>query len=166
MKVLLIASVFITILLSHFFFTTGSQSSTATGGWAVYQFDAPAEPRLDLYFAPGLYWLGLSYAISGAFAVWCFSMLLAMRRAAIGGLTFSAAMWAGLCFLTGCCGSPMLPLYLGLFGPKFIDMTRPLVFVFTLVSILVGYAWMLKYSRKEKDDHVDTGLHETIGANS
>jgi len=38
--------------------------------------------------------------------------------AAGGGVTLLGALMAGGCFLIGCCGSPMLAVYLSLFGAK------------------------------------------------
>jgi len=38
----------------------------------------------------------------------------------------------------------MLPIYLGLLGPKFLGVTKPLTFGLTLLSIVIGSAWMLK----------------------
>ena len=59
-----------------------------------------------------------------------------MRRASLaasaGGLTLSGILAASVCFLTGCCGSPMLPLYLGLLGPNFLGVTNPLTLAITL----------------------------------
>ncbi len=40
-----------------------------------------------------------------------------------------------------------LPVYLGLLGPKFLGVTRPLTFGVTVVSIGVACAMMLKRSR-------------------
>lgn len=166
----LIATVFASVLLGHFFYATRSPArSKSTGSWATYEFDQPNETRVSRYIGPGEHWLGLSYALSGSFATFCFARMLTMRREVLaesaGGLTLSAVLWASVCFLTGCCGSPMLPIYLGLFGPKFIGITRPLTFVLTLLSILVGYAWMLKRAEKAIAKNVYASLHEAPGAN-
>lgn len=139
------------ILAGHFFYATRSGApSTASGGWAAVDFDEPQQPALARYVKAGDCWLGLSYGLAGAFGVWCFGHLLQMRRRALaasaGGLTLSGFLWAGVCFFTGCCGSPMLPIYLGLFGPKFLSLTKPLTFGLTSLSIAVGYAWMAKRS--------------------
>ena len=143
--------VFAAVLLGHFLYVT-QEPASAGGPWADYEFDAPDETRLDRYTASGDYWLGLSYGLSGAFASWCFLYVLKLRReslaAGAGGLTLAGVLWAGVCFLTGCCGSPMLPVYLGLLGPKFLSVTKPLTFVITLLSITVGLAWMLRRARK------------------
>lgn len=160
--------VFAAIVLGHFAYTTSSTAAPAGGQWAAYEFEEPEGSRLDHYVGHGNYWLGLSYGLSGAFAAWCFGRVLVMRRSSLaasaGGLTLSGVLAAGVCFLTGCCGSPMLPLYLGLLGPNFLGVTKPLTFAVTLLSIAIGYVWMLKGVCKIPENNVNTRLHETVGA--
>lgn len=161
--------VFAAILLGHFGYTTRGSAATAGGQWAAYEFDEPEGSRIDHYLGHGNYWLGLSYGLSGAFAVWCFGRVLSMRRPAVaasaGGLTLSGVLVAGVCFLTGCCGSPMLPIYVGLLGPNFLSVTKPLTFGVTLLSIAVGYYWMNTRGCKVPVKDVNARLHETAGAN-
>lgn len=166
----IILTIFVGVLIGHFLYATGVPAPQATGNaWAQFEFELPAESRVSRYLGPGAYWLGLSYASAAAFAVYCLGRILRMRRASLaasaGGLTLSGVLWASVCFLTGCCGSPMLPIYLGLFGPKFIGATKPLTFVITALSILLGYVWMLKRAQKEIDKNVNPRLHEDVGAN-
>lgn len=148
-------SVFIplTVLLGHFFYVIGSVGGRDQGsGWADLESLRPAESRWELYTASGEYWLGLSYALAALFAAWCLIRVFELRREAAvssaGGLTLSGVLVASVCFFTGCCGSPMLPVYLGLFGPQFMSVTKPLTFGITLVSIAVGYAWMVRTAPK------------------
>lgn len=164
-------AVFVLVLAGHFFYVTGDvPASSGKGPWASFEFDAPEESRLLRYVNAGDHWLGLSYALAGTFGTWCFLRMVRMRREALaasaGGLTMSGVIWAGVCFLTGCCGSPMLPLYLGLFGPRFMSVTKPLTFGLTLLSIVVGYAWMLKRAQKAIEKNVNARLHETAGADA
>ena len=149
----ILPAIFCLVFVGHFLYTTRSLSGTTSDDtWAVYEYDQPVESRLVLYMEPGEYWLGFSFSLAGTFAVFCFLRILKMCRAALaastGGLTLSGILWAAICFLTGCCGSPMLPLYLGLFGPKFLNITKPLTFVVTLLSIVAGYVWMIKRASK------------------
>lgn len=166
-----VVAVFVGVLLGHFFYVTRAATATPKPGgpWASYTFDQPTESRFARYTGPGEHWLGLSYALAGSFATFCFGRILRMRREALtesaGGLTLSGVLWASVCFLTGCCGSPMLPIYLGLFGPKFMSITKPLTFGLTLLSIIVGYAWMLKRAEKAIAKNVNTRLYEAPGAN-
>jgi len=165
------AAVLVTVLLGHFFYVTRSATVSADGGpWAAYNFDQPQESRWVRYTGPGEYWVGLSYGLTGAFATWCFARIIRLRREALAanaaGLTLSGVLWAAVCFLTGCCGSPMLPIYLGLFGPKFMSVTKPLTFGVTLLSIVVGCVWMMKRTPKAIATNVNARLHETVGADS
>lgn len=162
-------AIFVAVLSGHFLYSRRPPKVAENGVWASYQFEALEASRLSRYIGPGEYWLGLSYALTGTFAAWCFGRLVRLRREALAasasGLTLSGLLWAGVCFLTGCCGSPMLPVYLGLFGPRFVDVTKPLTFGLTLVSIGVGYAWMVKKAPRRIRDSVNAGLHENAGAN-
>jgi len=159
------ACVFLLILTVHFAWTTRPAPAGKPGGpWAAYALDAPAESRLSRYAGTGDYWLGLSYASAGAFACVCLARLIRLRREALAssasGLALSGVLWGAVCFFTGCCGSPMLPIYLGLFGSRFGNVTRPLTFLITALSILGGYAWMLKRAPKAIAKDVHARLHE------
>ena len=157
------------VLGAHFWIVSGPAPQTPSG-LARYDFSAQQPLRLASYFNAGDYWLGFSYALATAFAAWCFLRVLYLRRQALAssaaGLTLSGVLVAGVCFLTGCCGSPMLPLYLGLFGTQFLSVTKPLTFCITVLSILIGYAWMLKRAPIAIKNNVHDRIHETPGANS
>ena len=99
------------------------------------------------YVETGSFWLGFSYALSLGFAA------VALRRyrehrsrrtknLAIGGATFSGVLVVAGCYLLGCCGSPMLIVYLNLFGAGFLPLAKPLVAGLTTVMVLVGWYWM------------------------
>ncbi len=153
MKWLITASVFCVILAGHFIYSVPAAGSTSTvnGQWASYDLDQPQESRLTRYMQAGDYWLGLSYALAGGFASFCLLRAIRRRRQAIisstGGIALSGLLWAGVCFFTGCCGSPMLPIYLGILGPKFIGVTKPLTFAITVLSIFIGAVVMFKHPR-------------------
>ncbi|HFQ81911.1 MAG TPA: hypothetical protein ENK33_11145 [Desulfobacterales bacterium] len=158
MKWLISATVFCVILTGHFLYSVPATGSTSTvnGQWASFHLDQPQESRLSRYTKAGDYWLGLSYALAGGFASFCLLRAIRRRRQAIisstGGIALSGLLWAGVCFFTGCCGSPMLPIYLGLLGPKFIGVTKPLTFGITVLSIFIGALIMFK--RKRSTNHV------------
>ena len=170
MKWLLVSCAFLAVLAGHFLYVTRSVSTpNEDGPWASYEFERSEESRWRRYIGPGQYWLGFSYGLAGAFATFCLLRAIRMRReslgASAGGFALGGALWGTVCFLTGCCGSPMLPVYLGLLGPRFLGVTRPLTFALTAVSIAVGYGWMLTRARKAVANNVNTGLHEDAGAN-
>lgn len=89
------------------------------------------------------YFLGFAYALAFAFATYALMHWRNSRRQAIVGATFGvglgSALWAGTCFLIGCCGSPMLSVWLGLFGAKALGLTKPLVAAITALSVGCGY---------------------------
>jgi hypothetical protein len=99
------------------------------------------------YVEPQNYWLGYSYGLSLAFAGVALrryreQRLCAARNLAIGGVTLSGFLAVAGCFLAGCCGSPMLGVYLSLFGASFLPWAKPLVAALTTVMIAVSYWWM------------------------
>ena len=65
--------------------------------------------------------------------------LCAARNLAIGGVTLSGFLAIAGCFLLGCCGSPMLAVYLSLFGASFLPFARPFVAGVTTITIIVGW---------------------------
>lgn len=107
---------------------------------------------LARYIESQSYWLGLSYGLSLAFAVAAFRryrerQLCAARNLAIGGVTLSGVLAVAGCFLLGCCGSPMLVVYLNLFGAAFLPFAKPLVAGLTATSLAAGWCWMRRQER-------------------
>ncbi len=97
------------------------------------------------------HFLGFAYALVFAFALYALVHWQRSRKQAIMGAAFGvglgSALWAGTCFLIGCCGSPMLSLWLGLFGAKALGLTKPLVAAVTALSVGCGYLCLRKPSR-------------------
>ncbi|MCS6949388.1 MAG: hypothetical protein NZ520_02880 [bacterium] len=87
--------------------------------------------------------LGIAYALAIAFAVYALMQWQRSRKAAVAGAVLgtglASALWAGACFLIGCCGSPMLGVWLGLFGAKALGIAKPLIAAVTLLSVGCGY---------------------------
>lgn len=108
---------------------------TADGAW------------FRLYLESGMHYLGLSYAASITFAAVMFRRyrerrLCADRNLAIGGITLSGVLGVVGCFLIGCCGSPMLGVYISFLGPWFLPWTGPMTLGFTVLSLAGGWWWM------------------------
>lgn len=153
MKRLVLMCVFLAILSGHFLYVTRNVlTSNGNGQWASYKFEQTEESRWSRYVGPGEYWLGFSYGLAGAFAAFCLAIAIRMRReslaASAGGLALGGLLWASVCFFVGCCGSPILPVYLGLLGPKFFGVTKPMAFALTVISITIGYRLVLKRAEK------------------
>jgi hypothetical protein len=105
------------------------------------------------YIETQSYFLGYSFALSLAFASvairqYIEKRTMAAKGAAIGGLSLSTILGFAGCFLTGCCGSPMLAVYVSLLGTAFLPFAKPLVAVLTTLSIF-GTAWWLNRSAKK-----------------
>ena len=110
----------------------------------------PAEGHwLQRYVETRNYWLGYSYGLSAAFASaallnYLKSPCWASRAYAIGGATFTGLLAVSGCFLVGCCGSPMLIVWLALFGAAFVPLAKPLVALVTTITIAAAWVWMLR----------------------
>lgn len=107
---------------------------------------------LDRYIAGGHYWMGYVYALSIGFAVYALLLFVGTRmettgRFAIGSISFSGLLAVFGCFLVGCCGSPMLGVYLSLFGASFLPFARPLVALITTILITGSWLWLRKKTR-------------------
>jgi hypothetical protein len=98
------------------------------------------------------YMLGISYALAGAFTVFAFLRLSERReRGVVGmlsGITLTGFLYFGVCFFTGCCGSPMLAVYLSVLGPSFLGFTKPIILAITVLSITASYFWMERKANK------------------
>lgn len=98
------------------------------------------------------YFLGYSYALAVAFTVFALSLSIRQRRGQVGGvlggLTLMGALYAAGCFLIGCCGSPMLAVYLSLFGASFLGVVKPIVAGITTVSVVVSGVVLVRRARR------------------
>lgn len=106
---------------------------------------------LRTYFTSGAPWLGASYALSAAFTAYALLIFRENRRkaaaGAVGGLAAMGALYAVGCFALGCCGSPMLPIYLSLLGGKLIGVGGPVMFGLTLLSVGIGFLILRRRAR-------------------
>lgn len=107
---------------------------------------------MDRYIAGQSYWLGLSYGSSLAFAAAALRRyrerrLCSARNLAIGSVSISGVFAVLGCYLLGCCGSPMLGVYLSLFGAAFLPLAKPLVALLTIVSLGAAWWWMKRRER-------------------
>ncbi len=104
------------------------------------------EDFLSSYLRTHDIFLGLSYALSTGFFTYALVAYRENRRsgvkALVGSATLSGALYAGACFFLGCCGSPMLGVYLALFGAPFLGLTKVATFAVTLVSVALGMRWL------------------------
>jgi hypothetical protein len=147
---LLPAVVFVAVFVAHALFV-GSFATSTPSGWTDSGISAAAAGPFGLgaYWRGQDYFLGFSYALGAAFATWALNSCIFLKQeravaagAAAGGITLVGVLMAGGCFLIGCCGSPMLAVYLSLFGAKALGLGKPLTALVTLASVSCGY-WCL-----------------------
>lgn len=108
-------------------------------------------PRCDGgYFAGGEYFVGVSYALTAAFIAFAFIQFRNDRRAslkaAVGGGGWAVLLWT-LCFFTGCCGSPMLWVYVNLLGLAGLKIPKWGLLAVTAFFLSVGFLWMERRRR-------------------
>ncbi len=103
------------------------------------------------YIETQSYYLGFTYGLSLAFASVALrryreQRLCQARNLAVGGITLSGFLAVVGCYLLGCCGSPMLAVYMSLFGARFLPLAKPLIAALTAVLIGVAWWWMNRAS--------------------
>jgi hypothetical protein len=142
--------VFVAIFVAHAL-CVGACAVSAPSGWSDFGMSANATGPFGLgaYWRGQDYFIGFSYALGASFTAWALTRCIAFRQAwvaaggaAVGGITLVGVLMAGGCFLIGCCGSPMLAVYVSLFGSRALGVGKPLTALVTLVSVSCGY-WYL-----------------------
>ena len=140
-------TVFILIFLVHAMYSIW-KTSQISRQWIQLE----SLSLLSLYFKQQDFLLGFSYALALAFTTYALLKFLQNRREGVaglvGGVTLTGILYIGGCFLLGCCGSPMLAVYLGLFGSSFFGFTKPLIAIITTLSVVIGYFWIEKKDKK------------------
>lgn len=146
-KAALPVMVFIVVALVHFLLlNVFSEQNPAQSRWAtVLPVEEPS--WIGRYVEGQNYWLGYTYALSLAFAAVAFRRYREKnspsgKTLALGGVTFSGFIAFSGCFLLGCCGSPMLAVYLSLFGAGFLPLAKPLIAILTTAFVAGSWWWM------------------------
>lgn len=110
-------------------------------------------PTLSGYFDNGDVFLGVSYALGAAFSVWSFRLFMACHSTSsaagtAGGTILTAGLAAAGCFLTGCCGSPMLAVYAGVFGVSTLAIPKWAIALLTATLCGTSMWWQKRDSRR------------------
>ncbi len=157
------AVVFVLVFGLHFGLILREQTHVAAQWVSLEGQSAPAWAQ---YFERGDYWFGYSYALAAAFTTLAIGLTIRQRRRAaqgvLGGITLLGVLYGAGCFLIGCCGSPMLAVYLSLFGASILGLLKPLVALITTLSVAISAAVLLRRSRSGSCDVCETRL--PIGA--
>ncbi len=128
--------------------------ATPSEGWADSEIMKSGFLGLGPYIQGQDYYTGFSYALGAGFTVWAIGRYLRSRQAAmaagaVGSITFVGVLMAAGCFLIGCCGSPMLGVYLGIFGAKALGLGKPLMALISVLSVAIGYWYLTRRAKKE-----------------
>lgn len=143
---LLPTGVFVAVVLVHFLYLAFfPERDPAQTRWATVPVRENA--WFKTYIETQSYWLGFSYGFSLAFAVAAFRRYregrsCTARNMVIGGVSFTGVLSVVGCYLLGCCGSPMLGVYISLFGAAFVPWAKPLAAALTVLSIGTAWWWM------------------------
>ncbi len=145
--------VFVGVYAAHAFYLS-SIVATLPEGWANSEIMDTGFLGLGPYLQGQDYYTGFSYALGAAFAAWAIGRFLRSRQAAMaagaaGSITFVGVLMAAGCFVIGCCGSPMLGVYLGIFGAKALGVGKPLMALVSSLSVGVGYWYLSRRAKKE-----------------
>ncbi|MEW6506177.1 MAG: DUF4346 domain-containing protein [Bacteroidota bacterium] len=148
-KIIIPAASSLLVWLTHFAYSLW-QTAKLSSEWIQVKEINP----LRQYFNRQDVFLGLSYALTAAFTAYAVINFLEERKSGIagtiGGFTLSGLLYFAGCFLAGCCGSPMLAVYLSLFGSSIIGFTKPLTAGLTAVSVIVGFIWISRNSKTKE----------------
>ncbi len=146
----LAALAFVAVLALHFGLTVWQHARV--GAQWVRVGNVPPASAWSRYVEQGEYWFGYSYALAAAFTVFAVALTIRQRRLAaqgvVGGVTLIGVLYGAGCFLVGCCGSPMLAVYLSLFGSSVLGLLKPLVAVVTTLSVALGAIVLVRRSRR------------------
>ena len=146
-----IASIVFAAVFGLHFSVIAWQHSHVAAQWVRVP-DAPDGSAWARYLEHGDYWFGYSYALAAAFTAFALALTIRQRRRAasgvVGGMTLLGVLYGAGCFLIGCCGSPMLAVYLSLFGASVLGFLKPLVAVVTTISVVVSAILIVRRSRR------------------
>jgi hypothetical protein len=157
--------VFLLVFTGHAFFIR-YQAAVPADGWADVGVGYGGLWGFAAYITEQDYYLGFSYGLGAAFATWSANQFIRTRQAAmaagaVGSVTFVGVLMATGCFLIGCCGSPMLGVYLGLFGAKALGFGKPLMALVTVLSVGWGYWYLSRRAARGRCTGTDCTCSKT-----
>lgn len=109
--------------------------------------------KLAKYYDSGALWLGYCYGLAGGFFLWSALDFLRLRslesaKGLAGSVSLGGLLAAFGCFMVGCCGSPMLAVWISLFGAASAPFLGPFAALLTTLSVLGGLWWLRKRGRR------------------
>ncbi len=134
-KIAVSSVTFITAIVVHLLYFKFSVGGCAGFDW------------FQRYITTQEYFLGISYGLSFGFMAFAFLKFRENRenalKAAFGSGLFAVALWF-ICFFFGCCGSPMVIMYLNLIGLSGLKFPKLFLLIMTVIFVGVGYIWLVK----------------------
>ena len=155
-NMLVLLAVFVAVFALHLLYFKITSAKCEEGiGW------------VQKYILGQEYFIGISYGLSFAFMVFAFFKYRennkgALKAAACGGL-LAVVLWFS-CFFLGCCGSPMLIVYLNFIGLSGLRIPKLALLLMTVAFIAAGYFCFIRKCpdkccsggscRKEKNEEI------------
>lgn len=137
--IIVISATFVSVFILHLIYFKLTEGTCGDIGW------------FQKYIKEQEYFLGISYGLSFAFMTFAFLKFKENRivalKAAVGSGLLAILLWF-LCFLFGCCGSPMLIVYLSLIGLSNLKVPKFVLLIMTTIFIGIGYIWLMRKSPK------------------
>jgi len=141
--------VFVGVFVSHVGYHAWREAHVAAKWVALEGIERPG--AWSRYAERQEYFLGYSYALAASFTAFAVMVAIQQRRREVdgilGGVTLMGGLYAAGCFLVGCCGSPMLAVYLSLFGASFLGAVKPIVAGITTLSVVLSTVFLVRRSR-------------------
>lgn len=134
-KALIVLATFITVFILHIFYFKVSEGGCGSTPW------------LQKYIKEQEYFLGISYALSLSFMAFAFLKYKENRKnalkAGVGSGLLAVLLWFS-CFFFGCCGSPMIIVYLNLFGLSTLRIPKAALLLMTVIFIGIAYILLIR----------------------
>ena len=158
---LLPSAIFLATLVLHFAWLRLFPDRPAAQSQWLVDILPPLTPTE--YIANGDHWIGMSYGVMLVFSIVTFHIYRTTRicgaqTMALGGVTVTGLFAVLGCFLIGCCGSPMLAVYIAFFGLSFLSIAKPLIFLATTLSAVGGGLWLCRHARCDVPSRGDGGI--------
>lgn len=133
-KVILLA-IFVIAVILHLLYFKLTEERCGSIGW------------FQRYVLEQEYFLGISYALSFTFMAFAFLKYKENRKGALkaglGSGLFAVILWFS-CFFFGCCGSPMIIVYLNLFGLSTLKIPKAILLLMTVIFIGIAYILLMR----------------------
>jgi len=134
-KKLLLLTIFIIALSLHLAYFKVTEEHCASIGW------------FQRYVLEQEYFVGFSYALSFTFMTFAFLKYKENRKnalkAGLGSGLLVVFLWFS-CFFFGCCGSPMIIVYLNLFGLSTLKIPKVILLLMTVIFLSIAYIFLMR----------------------